>query len=327
MILFILLKICDTLLYRTCLFLYCIIWPWWILGPLGLETIKERAHRAQASLQRYQPVIKSATVEFHKSQCFFMIAIAIAGQLVLSQRSLEDGSFQSLINYTLVGIISINGVLPVTLTLLCLHTVQMHSWYMLILSTWTVMLSTVTFFTSAKFTPSAQDIVKITAANSTNYSQCGYKDPSVLCGGDVYSSLTGATNLANGDGVWFVISSLVILNLVILDYCGFQELPIVQRFFKWSSPKPRDSRLQRILGIETTAKYFYYVMSNSLYLAIWIWYGGGLYIFLSGLRSFSPVSGWTFGQVVAITVWAAPIIEFVKLLVRKFIDQIIRLQH
>ncbi len=74
-ILFILLKMCDALLYRICLFAYGILWPWWFLWPLGLERIKETANKAQTPLRRYQPAVKSATVEFHKAQCFFMLAI------------------------------------------------------------------------------------------------------------------------------------------------------------------------------------------------------------------------------------------------------------
>ena len=61
-ILFILLKMSDALLY---LFAYGISWPWWFLWPLGLESIKETANKAQTSLRRYQPAVKSASVEFH----------------------------------------------------------------------------------------------------------------------------------------------------------------------------------------------------------------------------------------------------------------------
>ena len=327
-ILFILLKICDSLLYRMCLFLYGIFWPWWPLWPLGLKRIKEVAHKAQTSLHRYQPAIKSATVEFHKAQCFFMFAIGIAGQVVLHQGSLEDESLQSLLNYTLVGTISINGVLPVTLTLLCLHTVRMHSWYMLILSTCTVVLSTVTFFMSGNFTPSAQDIVKIEDATNDAYSHCGNKDPSNYCLSADYS--LGDTTILASLGSWPVIFSLVILGIIILDYSKLQEVPTVQRSLKWLfgriesllKPNPQKtlnhSRLQRALK-DNTAQYYVNGMSNILYLFIWIWYAVNFYIFLSFLGDFVPVGGWTFGQVVAITVWVAPIIEFAKLLVRKCI--------
>lgn len=311
-ILFILLKMCDALLYRICLFAYGILWPWWFLWPLGLESIKETANEAQTSLRRYQPAIKSATVEFHKAQCFFMLAIGITGQIVLRQGSLVDGSLQSIVNYTVVGIISINGVLPVTLTLLSLHTVQMHSWYVLILSTCTVLLSTITFFKSARFTPSARSLKEIQAATNDNYSKCGNKDPSNFCLSEGYN-LSSTTSYVSGTDSWAVIFSLVILGLLILDRVGLQEVPIIQRFFKWFFSriesllklKPRTkfkhSRLQRAFGNNTALDYMD-GLSNFLYLFIWVWYGTNIYFFLFDLGSFRPVRGWTFGQVVAITI-------------------------
>ena len=326
-ILFILLKLCDALLYRICLFAYGILRPWWFLWPLGLETIKETANKAQTSLRRYKPVIQSATVESHKAQCFFMLAIGVAGQIVLRRGSLEDGSLQSIINYTLVGIVSINGVLPVTLTLLSLYTVQMHSWYLLILSTCTVLLSTVTFFMSGKFTPSAQYLEKIQAATNDKYSNCGFKDPSNFCLSEGYT-FSSTTSGAGGDESWAVSFSLVILGLLMLDHVGLQEVPIVQRFSRWFFSrvesllklKPptelKHSRLQRAFGNNTALDYMN-ALSSFLYLFIWVWYATNIYFFLFDLGSFSPVGDWTFGQVVAITVWAAPVFEFVKLLVRK----------
>ena len=326
-----LLKICDTLLYRTCIFLYGIFWPWWFVWPLGYQKIKATACEAQTSLHRYQPAIKSATVEFHKAQCFFMLAIGIAGIIVLRQGSLGDGTLQSLINYSLVSIISINGVLPITFTLLCLHTVQMHSWYMLILSTCTVVLSTVTFFMSGSFTTTSKDIRNIEAATNSKYPNCGQKDPSRYCLNGYYdlSSTYLDTNLQK----WPVIFSLVILGLLFLDYGGLQEIPKVQRFFKRVfsrikfvvTPRPRTghtySRSHVAVRFNTASNYVNGV-SNVIYLFIWTWYAQNLSIFVTSLSSFAPSKNWTFGQVVAIIVWAAPIFEFAKLLVRKCIDLI-----
>ena len=327
-LLFFLLKICDTLLYRTCLFFYGVFWPWWFVWPLGLENVKETARKAQTSLHRYQPAIISATVEFHKAQCFFMLAIGIAGIIVLRQGSLEDGTLQSLVNYDLVGVISVNGILPVTLTLLCLHTVRMHSWYMLIISTCTVVLSTVTFFLSGNFSPSAKDIGKIEAATNFTYPRCGNKDPSRYCLNADYSLISAS--ISSSDHNWAVIFSLVILGLLVLDYCGLQDLPLLQRFFKrifnrvesFVKPKPRTrptySQQYEAMRDNTALDYVKGV-SNVVYLFIWFWYAFNLSISVGGLSSFAPVNNWTFGQVVAITVWAAPIFEFGKLLVRECI--------
>lgn len=323
--LFLLLKLCDALVYRTCLFLYGVFWPCWFCWPFGLKKIKKTAQKAQASLHRYQPAIKSAAVEFHKAQCFFMLAIGSAGQIVLRQRSLEDGSLQSLMNYCLVGLISLNGILSITLTLLCLHTVGMHSWYLLLLSICTVVLSTVTLSMSGRFALSLQDLSKIRDSTNSKYPMCGNKDPSIFCLDENYN--INPSNRVLGSDYGAVIFSLVILGLLTLDYGRLQELLIVQRFLKrcfgkiesllkLKSRKDSNHSQSQKTRRDNTADYVN-GLSNFLYLFIWAWYGFGFAIFLVNLSDFKPVNGWAFGQIVAITVWAGPILEFVKLLVRK----------
>lgn len=326
--LFILLKLCDVLFYRSCLFLYGVCWPWWFIWPWGLETIRETAGKAQMSLRRYQPALQSATVEFHKAQCFFMLAIGIAGQIVLRQRSLEDKTLESLVNYTVVGIISMNGVLPITGTLLCLHTVHMHSLYLLILSTCTILLSTVTLYKSQRFVPSAQDISNLQAATNTSYLNCGNRDPSTFCIADTYGLGLEATSGNPIYGGYSVTFSLVLLGLLILDYCKLQELIEAQRilkqffggmasFLNWKQrPLYSHLRLQRTMR-EITAQKCVHGLSNVLYLFIWSFYIFCFANFGGELAVIRPVDGWAFGQIVAITVWAAPMIEFAKLLVRK----------
>ncbi len=342
-LLFILLKVCDAFVYRTFTLLHGSFEPGWRFGPV----IKELAHKAQTPLKRYQPAIKSATVEFQKAQCFFMLAIGIASQIVLRQGSLEDGSLQSLINYTIIGTISINGFLPVTLTLLCLHTVGMHSWYILILSSCTVLLSTATLFMSHNFTASGQSLGNIQAAINDDYPLCGNKDPSRFCLDEAYGLVYGprntssfavsgtnlgadgivyGTSLANGVGRPAAILSLVILGLLILDYSEFQEVPVIQRFFKRffshnesKMPTSIDLSDPRRASKTDTAKDYIERTSNVLYLIIWIWYIVEISKFFRSLRSITPVSGWSFGQIIAITVWAAPILEFGKLVIRRYL--------
>ena len=348
-LLFTLLKVCDAFVYRAFILLRGIFAPEWRFGP----AIEEFAHKAQAPLTRYQPAIKSATVEFQKAQCFFMLAIGIASQIVLRQGSLEDGSLQSMINYTIIGTISINGFLPVTLTLLCLHTGGMHSWYILILSSCTVLMSTATLFMSHTFTASGQSLRKIQAAINDNYSSCGYKDPSRFCLDEAYGlvydtspglnlTISGTnlgpdgvvygTSLANGVGKTAAILSLVVLGLLLMDYIHLQEVPIVQSFFRrlfgaieLERPTTIDlSNPRRSLKTVTTKDYVERT-SNVLYFGIWTWYLVEISKFLKNLRSVTPVSGWSFGQIIAITVWAAPLLEFVKLILRRYRTSLNRL--
>lgn len=153
------------------------------------------------------------------------------------------------------------------------------------------------------------------------------KDPSNFCLSEGYS-LSSTTSYASGNESWAVVFSIVILGLLILDRVGLQEAPIIQRFFNWFFSriesllklKPRTklkhSRLHRAFGNSTALDYMN-ELSNFLYLFVWIWCATNIYFFLFDLGSFRLVRGWTFGQVVAITVWAAAVFEFVKLLARK----------
>lgn len=186
----------------------------------------------------------------------------------------------------------------------------MHSQYLLGLLTCTVVLSTVTFYLSSKVTPSAQDMEKqFQDAINDAYTNCGKKDRSQFC-------VRGGP--ASAASSWAVNFSLIIPGLLIFDQGRLQEVPVIQRFFKRffvrfeSLPKsePRTefkhSPLQRALR-DRTAQNHMNGPSNLLNLIIWTWYAILLVYFQSDLGSLSPAGGWTFGQVVAIAVWAAPV--------------------
>ena len=185
-----------------------------------------------------------------KAQCFFMLAIGVAGQIVLHSGSIGEDSMQSWINYRLIGTISLNGILPITTILLCLHTMQMHSWYLLIISMCTILLSIITRSKSERFMYSPKDIARIQATTNTAYPQCGNKDGSRFCLAAGLDRTRSISNLFGGDG--HVIFALILLGLLILDHIRFQELLVIQRsyhrFFglmaSWLSPHAYHHRRQ-----------------------------------------------------------------------------------
>ena len=136
-------------------------YPWYYFDWLVPATrridwseIDQRARKAQTLLLTYSPAIKSGLVEFHKAQCFFILAIATAALVAVSQGSLNEDtiSLQGLFNnYSLIGTISIGGFIPVTFILLTLHSAEMHSWYLLTLSIFAVVLSAITMFSVGDF--------------------------------------------------------------------------------------------------------------------------------------------------------------------------------
>ena len=131
--------------------------------------------------------------------------------------------------------------------------------------------------------------------NST-FTKCGSIDPSTFCldiGGSSLIDIDFFAKSAIGGLVLFF--SLGILALLMLDYCEPQFAEV------FAARDTIDARRNFI---------------------IWTVYLVSFAIFLMGLQnplantstgtSFI-VEDWTFGQIVAIAVWAAPIFEFVKL--------------
>ena len=163
--------------------IYCLCFP--ILATRYGKEAKEFTREIAAKWKsRRLPSLTAALTDFQKAQCFFMMAINIAALVNKYQGGLEPTNLQQLYNnYILIRSISISGYLPVTLTLLGLHIVAMVSWYLLILSTLTVGVSTVTLIDLGKFSPSRSDLNAIASVGSDtdNLGNCGGRNLTVYC--------------------------------------------------------------------------------------------------------------------------------------------------
>ena len=151
--------------------------------------LSEPSRRARAQRIRSQDrtvrlaALTSALVDFHKAQCFFVLAINIAAQVDRAKGGLQPQSLQQLYNtWVLIKSISIGGYLPVTFTLLTLHLVDQVSWYLLSLTICTVAVAIATLVTIGNFNPSDGDISSVSLASSTNGPiACGERNPGAWC--------------------------------------------------------------------------------------------------------------------------------------------------
>lgn len=318
--------------------MYCLFWPTGLAGLFGMKFMKANLRDKQSHLRTYLPAIKSATVEFHKAQCFFMLAIDIATQVVVQQGSLNDlsSTLQGLYDkYNLIGSISMSSLTPITFTMLTLHSVNMRSWYLLSLSIATVVFLAVTLYTTGRFRPSPKDMLFIRASTNATFTQCGSRDPSTYC--FVSAPVWETTTDAGGDGGDTLIFTLVVTTLMILDYCGMQDISSYKSLKTWwlrqlsrvlhasnrlFNPVPAYKSQSSSSITDEQAASIYTV--NLLYLIIWIGYLWAFSLFLA--RLVLPISAstnnvinrtWTFGQIIAITVWAMPLFEFLKFSVRE----------
>ena len=322
--------------YRCCVLLYCIFGYW--IWPKGLKPTQRHAKSLQSRFQTSVPAIKSALVEFHKAQCFFMLAIEIAAQVVVRGKSLSASStsLQSLYNnYMLIGCISISGFLPITFTQLCLHDSGMRSWYLLIMSTLTVIASATTLYTAGSFRLEEKDVEGLQSLASP-YPSCGRRDPSAYCFRQNPQDYIDAMVWDGGTPI--LIFCLIVLTALIADKLGLRR----SSYYEWltgqisiftgsilrelNSTSPV-SRVLRFLRLNTPEGLYIGVVNMlffglwSLFLIFFLFYLARLALIdnSQGFSSYIRVISmeWTFGQIIGLTVWAAPLIECLKLLYRK----------
>ena len=187
----------------------------------GMDRAKEMCAKYG---QRHLYSTIAALAEFQKAQCFFMLAINIAAQVSKHRGNFQPSSLQQLYNNNnLIQAIAVSGYLPITFTLLTLHSVRMVSWYLLNLSILTVAFSVATSFDIGTFAPSPADIEYLAGqASLGGTSACGGKNLRVYC-------LASEPGVYNGAGVIGITSTggfsimafcIVVLVFLVLDQTG-----------------------------------------------------------------------------------------------------------
>lgn len=200
---------------------------------------------------KHRATLLSVLVDFQKAQCFFMLAMQIAAHVVLSNGLFEGISLQQIYNnYELLGSIAISGFLPITFTLLCLHSAGMRSWYLLILSTITVIISAFTIRSSRMFDPK-----KASITSQPTFSECGDTNPGEKCLSSRYpdqsngwiSSYSKTNTTGRTAGYSMLVFSLVTLVLLSADLLQTQIL----RFYHCIlSVVSKGSFIRRIQGVK-----------------------------------------------------------------------------
>ena len=126
----------------------------------------------------------------------------------------------------------------------------------------------------------------------------------------------------NGAGATLVVS-LIVFGILFLDQVRVHRLPAIQKFLSTNLRSITQSNSAQLSGRMKTGRRIFYIFLWILYLGFW-----GLYLFLF-LKYFYMLSGWisntttwTFGQIVAITVWAPSVFEYGYLEARKSRSQV-----
>ena len=260
-----------------------------------------------------------------------MLAVQIAALIVLHNKGkLLDGATldQLSVNFFLVSWVAIAGFLPITFTLACLHMVNRRSWYILCLSGLTIAVSMSTFFVAKAIVPSPADVgdppVTVTA--------CGSSNPIKFCYSGVYRGLAVATwSTSNGlGGLSMLLFSCIIYALLVIDMCLHSYVPWATRLGVLGSPKREstvfsnsDAKKQdwRSFGnfLKQDSRQILRLASLVIYLCALAGYIYFYYYYMNLLSQFrsTVIPSWSFGQIVAVTIWLPVIFEFGYLMIRK----------
>jgi hypothetical protein len=265
------------------------------------------------SLEDQCIIATSVLAEFHKYQCYFSIAMQIASLVTI----ITNMDSTSAINQDYLFLASINGLVPIILTLYTLMTFGVKSWYIIILSIITIILSS-----AARSLLSAQILgVRATYGNVIMTRGSG---PSAACGN------VGAMWMCEFIGpntAWsyktipqeflaaMVGLDTVAVSLVLWKLCT-ETTNAWETASRWITNRVFHQRGKcQAAGNNQTASallLMVQIVLHSLTTVIILGYVGiELYEFHDAFRS-SDWS-WGFGQTVGIATWAGIIVELVYL--------------
>ena len=265
--------------------------------------------------------LTATLTDFQKAQCFFMLAVNIAAQASKTYGGLTPVSLQELYdNYSILAIVAISGSLPITTTLLALHMVDMTSSYLLGLSGYTIGFSITTITTISNFEPRLADLesIQAQASKGNKYPKCGDNDLTVYC-------LEYHDNDQRKTLVWGIMAYCLVVLVYISAYHhnAFRD-PLTHQTRPWILyiPNTLTTFFAKLNNAEETAasqdwpRKFRHFLVIRLYFMIFLVCIVCFGFVSKGLASFHAkvdTNAWTFGQIVAITIWAQPLCEYLHL--------------
>ncbi|KAL8837913.1 MAG: hypothetical protein Q9176_005389 [Flavoplaca citrina] len=287
-----------------------------LIGTLFWKWIIPHGHYC---FQAFNHGLVAALTDFHKAQCFFMLAINIAALVVIQRGGFDPQSLQQMYDtYVFLQVLAVNGFLPITFTLTNLYLVGMLSWFLILLSFVTIALSVATLACVGQFNPSVADMTSLAElAASGGPEECDGRKPGIYC----------LRTMEYNFGVDYFYGGQNIPNYA---YTILSKKPSSMRYSARRA-KLRSTRAWRFYT-ESASIVHQQVQTLSWQSLLKLAFGAAIYVvlltfyvrfynmYLHDLAWFAEndINGntWNFGQVFAITVWVPPIVEYIHLELR-----------
>ncbi|KAL8960223.1 MAG: hypothetical protein Q9193_003030 [Seirophora villosa] len=214
-------------------FLGTIFWKWTVpniyVGFMaqrhGWAEAREKSRPVYRIAQKHLSRLIVALTDFHKAQCFFVLATNIAALVVTRIGGLDPQSLQQIYNtWIFLKVVAINSFFLVNFTMWNLYLVGMHSWYTSLMSSLATVSSIVTYTTLGQFNPSQFEMKYLASiAASGGPSECDFKQPGVYCYSPPEFSLQFDAD-SNNKLIWYVLVTVFLLGHV----SSVQDLALVK---------------------------------------------------------------------------------------------------
>jgi hypothetical protein len=291
-------------------------WPGTIFRTLGFcrISLREKSQRLQNKIYstRFAAAVLTSLVEFQEVQMYFVGSIQIATLISFNPSHPNAGGSNSksyasaLLSSATASALGVCGVYTILLCQICLQREGMRWWYLFILMTVVCGLAVAIIAGSSSLLPKREDLWEKFRTDEPLLHCGGNPSPMTFCGPPL-NAVAAWSSGAEAKYVFAVFGSLAYIGLFIdqLSYAlrdktmrslenplsGLRNIPLATKAWPWL----RDT--------------YWLAMQTFLLTCCILYYA--LLVQVSPRAKIGDATEWTFGQLIAVMVWAPTIVKYI----------------
>lgn len=278
------------------------------------QSAEQTVSRAWKYFDQHDVALRTIVVDFQEAQCFFIVACQIAILTARAHTNVLNVSTKPTLwaNHAVAGMVSSAGILPIVLGMWILQRIRSHSAWMFVISTATFIPSELAFYSNFDL----PKISQLAPVDTVWPASCGGHRPPIVYCENAYDNID-AYQPALSFGIYVNPFCLVVFCLVVIQWlsANIHKLMDVQTGKETLKERLRldnlsDSISSRINRLKATkwggwisrAVPVVYVGIVELFFIVSIVIDARAFWTIKKL-GFIKFSSWSFGQLVAITLW------------------------
>ena len=276
-------------------------------------------------------------VDFHKVQCFFSTTIQITALILFKEAQTNSAhdqdairtSYQDFFDTSVLVVLATSGLIPISLSLACISRYGRQSWYLLTLSLVTMVLATATLACSYSYAHEYGIPFEVYSSNMVNnylYNDNKYSSQNLtattcdikgsvghtvypLCGSwDLWNNAI-SYSIFNNPWMWLIWAHCVMWLPIcaVKHYYDGQDCDAKSRWWRFHDISAKYAIIRRaVKGLSA------YRIWTALTCTSWsLCFGCQFYVFSVYFDHSVISTQWSFGQIIAVTVWIPSIVEYI----------------